>query len=927
MRMKPRGSDFLVAILFSLFLLITASGVKADTGSKYLVEAQANTTSANTAVEAPGNTLAASTNPVEGQGNTLSASVSGVSTLPEVTVKAKGIDQAQAFDEMHDSLNKVNILSQDQINQTPAKTIAQAAEELPGVGTQHDTSEPRYIDIRGTDSDFNIVTFNDTIIPSYDESNRSVDLDDIPAGLVGEMEVFKTILPDMDAQGIGGQLNLVPKYASDYPDGLLELKAEGEYFPERNQPGVMGWLTWADTYNLGGKTNLGIVVDGGYQYSRFGIDDLEDVYSDPGTDPVSPHSVSDYEFRYYDYERDRAGIGTNINLDFDREDKLYYNLMYSGYDEYRMPVWHTVYNNLDAYASDGSYISPDGTITLPDVEAQANPVDVEKTMTTKLEQYRTLATGLGGQNDLGGFILDYKASFSYACNNQPYDYGYEFKNTNVTGSLTYNNTPNNGNSPTFNFSGLNGTDTNPDNYILDGGATNGTDNYQVAQYGAKADGKFDIPLGGDDTSTVKFGTAARLEYSTYVNYNYTASPTAVLQMSTVLGPSNLNFYPGGIYNMGPLPGVEQTESLLNNPNPYVGPYQEIDPVGDQGGDYNNWEDVYAAYAMDTIKSGNMEVMGGVRVEVTHIDYNWWSAYAYDSNGNPTTELSAAIPENGAINYANVLPSLGMKYTFNPTFLTRVNYSQTISRPTQNEYIPDFSLPQALSAQVGDAIAQFVIGNPNLKPIVSNNIDSSWEFYPEKGSILSCDFFLKDITNYIAQNYSQVDNSGGVTQWSSYYNIPTADIYGAEFQYQQQYTMLPGILGGLGFRGSISFIGSEGELAPGVYGELPSQSDLIWETGIFYKKDGLTFDVSGNFTGKNLTVVGDPNTDNSPNQYYDDYFQINAKVQYAFTKDFTVYADGDNLNNADLRYYEISPQYPIQNEYYQPSCDLGVDITF
>ncbi|HTC22226.1 MAG TPA: TonB-dependent receptor plug domain-containing protein, partial [bacterium] len=186
---------------------------------------------------------------VEGEGNTMSAAVTGVSELPEVTVKAKGIDQAQAFDEMHDSLNKVNILSQDQINQTPAKTVAQAAQQLPGVGVQHDTGEPRYISIRGTDSNLDIVTFHDTLIPSYDDSSRSVDLDDIPVGLVGEEEVFKTILPDMDAQGVGGQMNLIPKSALDYPGSFHELKLEGGVVPERNEPTANGNLTWGETLN------------------------------------------------------------------------------------------------------------------------------------------------------------------------------------------------------------------------------------------------------------------------------------------------------------------------------------------------------------------------------------------------------------------------------------------------------------------------------------------------------------------------------------------------------------------------------------------------------------------------------------------------------------------------------------------------------
>lgn len=224
MRIKQSSSSLAGLVLFSFIFLLSFSNAKAQV---------------------------AATTPVESMGNTLSASATGISTLPEVNVTAHGIDQAAAFDEMHESMNKVNVLSQDQINQTPAKSVAQAAEQLPGVGTLHDTSEARYITIRGTDPNLDIITFNETIIPSYDEASRSVDLDDIPAGLFGEFELYKTIFPNMDAQGIGGQLNLVPKYAKDYPGGLFELKAEGEYFPERSQPGVRGELTWADTYNLG----------------------------------------------------------------------------------------------------------------------------------------------------------------------------------------------------------------------------------------------------------------------------------------------------------------------------------------------------------------------------------------------------------------------------------------------------------------------------------------------------------------------------------------------------------------------------------------------------------------------------------------------------------------------------------------------------
>jgi outer membrane cobalamin receptor len=142
------------------------------------------------------------------------------SQLETVVVKAKGINQASAFNQMHDSLNKVNVLSQEQIDQTPAKTVAQAVQQLPGVGVQHDEGEPIFMEVRGTDQNLNVITYDESLIPSYVPSQRAVEISDIPVGVVSNMELYKVILPNMDAQGIGGQLNLVPKSALTYPHDL-----------------------------------------------------------------------------------------------------------------------------------------------------------------------------------------------------------------------------------------------------------------------------------------------------------------------------------------------------------------------------------------------------------------------------------------------------------------------------------------------------------------------------------------------------------------------------------------------------------------------------------------------------------------------------------------------------------------------------------
>jgi len=898
MRIKPSGFDLLASAFFSFIFLLAVPGVRADEAAL-----------------------------AEAQGNSLTAAVTSVSELPEVTVKAKGIDQAQAFDEMHDSLNKVNILSQDQINQTPAKTVAQAAQQLPGVGVQHDTGEPRYISIRGTDSTLDIITFNDTLIPSYDDATRSVDLDDIPVALVGEEEVFKTILPNMDAQGVGGQMNLIPKSAFDYPGSFHEIKAQGGVVPERNEPNALGALTWGETMGLGGSAKLGFLVTASYEYERFGIDDLEETYTPAGSGQLAANSINEYDFQYYDYERDRAGIGANIDLRADKDNKYYLNLMYSGFDEYRRPKWTTAYQNIDALPGQAVQ-NADGSFTINDLATAGT--DIKDKVSYELTQYRTLGLGLGGENNLGGLDVDYKGSYAYADTNVPWHYGYSFKakTSKLGGQITYNNSGNNGNSPSFDNSQLTG-ENNPANFALSS-FTNEQSAYTVNQYGLKADGKTDMDLGGEDKGTLKFGADMNTSYAAYTDVNYQGTLASATMAN--FGPTTLpNFYPGNIYNMGPVPAMSSLLSGLNNSSTYAGPLTEADSVADLGADWDSYETVYAGYAMYTLTTGKMTLMGGARIEGTHIKYDWNQAYDDVAEDN---ELTAAIPQVGHIDYVNVLPSFGLKYVFNDQLTTRINYSETIARPTYNQYIPSPTLGQNQNGGTSsaDPVVSNTYGNPDLKAMVSDNIDVSWELYPQKGAILAVDGFIKDIANYFAPNYNQNVGSGSVTNTITYENIPYSQIYGLEFQYQQQYTSLPDFLSGLGLRGSISRMWSQGETSPGTYTELPSQSDLIFNTGVFYKKDGLTIDVGGSFTGANLSLIGNAALPGSlggpvPNIYYDDYFQIDAKIQYAFTKDFTIYAEGDNLNNEPLRYYQGTSNMPIQNEYYGPTFDGGLTVDF
>jgi hypothetical protein len=58
-----------------------------------------------------------------------------------------------------------------------------------------------------------------------------------------------------------------------------------------------------------------------------------------------------------------------------------------------------------------------------------------------------------------------------------------------------------------------------------------------------------------------------------------------------------------------------------------------------------------------------------------------------------------------------------------------------------------------------------------------------------------------------------------------------------------------------------------------------------------------------------------------------HYQIDAQGSYKITRSFSFYAYGLNLNNEVFGFYNGSPQYVVQREYYKPTFAGGVRFTF
>jgi iron complex outermembrane receptor protein len=103
-------------------------------------------------------------------------------------------------------------------------------------------------------------------------------------------------------------------------------------------------------------------------------------------------------------------------------------------------------------------------------------------------------------------------------------------------------------------------------------------------------------------------------------------------------------------------------------------------------------------------------------------------------------------------FNNWLPSVNLRYEVQKDMIARFGASRTIGRQNYNLLGAGFGTP------VCDASGCHVTGpNPNLSPMTSDNLDTSWAWYFARRSLVSVDLFFSRI-----QGYAKTGATGGAT---------------------------------------------------------------------------------------------------------------------------------------------------------------------
>ena len=197
------------------------------------------------------------------------------SASQQVVVTADLGGDVASVNEQRTSPNIVNVQTAAQIMSLPNANIADAVGRMPGVTLQRNEGEGQYVQIRGTEPRLSNTTIDGVVVPGPDPEVRQVDLDTIPADLVGAITINKTLSANQDGDAIGGSVDMQLKQAtSDQP--TLSFEGMGGYSPIDNDRNMF-LVNSSAGMRFGPGKRWGLMLGYSYDYNGRGIDDVEPV--------------------------------------------------------------------------------------------------------------------------------------------------------------------------------------------------------------------------------------------------------------------------------------------------------------------------------------------------------------------------------------------------------------------------------------------------------------------------------------------------------------------------------------------------------------------------------------------------------------------------------------------------------------------------
>ncbi len=831
-------------------------------------------------------------------GKTTSADFSleaGIVELSEVVVTGQLQGQSKALNTQMNKGNITNIISSDQVGRFPDANIGDALKRITGINVQYDQGEARFGSIRGTSPMYNSVTINGERIPGAEAEEREIQLDLVPADMVQAIEVNKAVTPDMEADAIGGAVNLVTRSAPY--DRRMSFTLGSGYNILAGKPMYTGALVLGDRFL---NDRLGVIASASYHNHDFGSDNAEAEwdYLDENNKNGTAYA-NEIQIRQYVVQRIRQSLSLSLDYKISTNHTVFFNSIYNHRNDWENR-YATVYKDIEYDEDSGAWT---GVI---ERELKGGG-DNDNVNNARLEDQRMMNFALSGDHQFGNIKADWAASYSKASEERPNEREILYAAEDLTFTTDFSDKS----APKISaVTPASSADFSAD-YMVDGM----TEEFQFTD---DIDKNFrlnvTIPmLGNEYKNSLKAGVRYKGKDKERDNTKYEYSPLdedefMANSLDHLKDYTKDNFL-AGEYETGThvtaeyLGSLDMTNSSL---------FEEEKDIEETSENFNAREDVFGAYVMLNQNIGpKLSMIAGVRLENTALEYQ---GYQYDADENVATQ-SDKVSDS----YINILPGLHMKYNFNNTTILRAAWTNTLARPNYFYLVP--------FRQITRADNEIAIGNPELVPTTSMNFDLMFEKYFRTIGILSAGIFYKDMQDFITfetrEDYLFEDRT-----WDTYekpINAGNAKIFGLEFAAQRQLDFLPGFWKGFGLYANYTYTTSsvsdfriEGREDEDV--SLPGSAEHTVNASLSYDSKRFTFRTSLNYATDFVDEFGE---EAFYDRYYDKALHLDVNANYVVTPGIRIYAEANNLLNQPLYYYQGISSRLMQGEYYNVRFQMGV----
>ena len=357
-----------------------------------------------------------------------------------------------------------------------------------------------------------------------------------------------------------------------------------------------------------------------------------------------------------------------------------------------------------------------------------------------------------------------------------------------------------------------------------------------------------------------------------------------------------------------IPGFNYAAAATSGLSGFTGTFdQEVDPGSVQDIQEKTWSLYLSAAFTADVAGMPFHFAAGIRNENTHLRSTGQGRLPVSIAGSaadPTLLTVSYGPTSAVVNrssYSYLLPSVDARLEITDKLQLRFDASRTLTRPGLNLLNPVLNVGSG--QRVGALTASG--GNPNLQPYLADNFDFAAEWYFQRNSYLSIDFFLKNVSNFIVAGVQRqtindvIDPSTGVPAnfaVSQQVNGPDATVRGVEIALQKVFGDT-----GFGFQANATFVDTNKPYDPSDR----SQSGFA-VTGLansanfvgFYDKNGFQFRAALNWRDEYLLQFGqNQNTGQfgAEPTFVDSSFQVDLTSSFDITDQFSIFGEILNVN--------------------------------